>query len=524
MLDQFFRKGQTGEWLFLGVTSIAILSATIATTKLEEWADQSNQHNFQLNRLQTTTNRLDALEWRVRAKRKIEPEIRKLLAQQHQQSEETLTALKTTATSPENLEKTIAAYDTYVKSMNQILQLLEAEKFQEAEEFDETVVDPNYDKLYEIIAQASTEAAQTSTTVGEVAFWGIIFTNLSLMMVITLIFRQHRQANHRIQQALLEQEAIRRSEQALKQERALLETKVQERTAELEEKNAALTTVLADLKSSQAQLIQSEKMSSLGQLVAGVAHEINNPVNFIYGNLSHANEYMDDLLQLVTLYQAECLHPSPAIVDKIEEMDLEFLKVDLQQLFNSMEMGTERIQAIVLSLRNFSRLDEAEFKAADIHEGIENTLIILASRLKIRGSRPDIQVVKHYAQLPLIECYAGQLNQVFMNVLSNAIDAIDLDPKHEANSTTPTITIRTEAIKSNRVRVTISDNGMGISESVQSKLFDPFFTTKPVGKGTGLGMSISYRIVAQHQGELYCNSEIDKGTDFIIEIPIKQLI
>lgn len=325
-------------------------------------------------------------------------------------------------------------------------------------------------------------------------------------------------------QALLEQEAIRRSEQALKEERSLLETKVQERTAELEEKNATLTAVLADLKSSQAQLIQSEKMSSLGQLVAGVAHEINNPVNFIYGNLTHANEYMDDLLQLVTLYQAECLQPSPEIAAKIEEMDLEFLRADLHQLFNSMEMGTKRIQAIVLSLRNFSRLDEAEFKAADIHEGIDNTLIILASRLKIRGSRPDIQVVKHYAQLPLIECYAGQLNQVFMNVLSNAIDALDADPKHEANSTTPTITIQTEQIEANRVRITISDNGTGISESVQSKLFDPFFTTKPVGKGTGLGMSISYRIVAQHQGELSCNSAIGQGTDFIIEIPIEHPI
>jgi signal transduction histidine kinase len=519
MVSATFQKYRASRWLFIGATALSVVTATIATTKLRNWANQASEYRLQLTNLKATTNRLDSLEWRVIAKKEIESELKEALDSQRQQSVTTLNALKTTAISPESLEKTIAAYDRYAKSVNQLLQLIEAGKLQEANKHDEEVVDPSYEKLHEIVEQISTEVTWTSETTELIAFWGTILTNLALLGIIGLIFGQYRQTNQRMQLAIVEQEAIRRSEETLKQERAFLEVKVAERTTELEEKNIALQAVLADLRESQAQLIQSEKMSSLGQLVAGVAHEINNPVNFIHGNLSHAARYSHNLLELVELYQAE-YNSTPAIQDKIEEIDLEFLRSDVQNLFDSMQMGTNRIQSIVLSLRNFSRLAEAEFKIANVQEGIDNTLVLLTNRLKENGL--DIQVVKEYGQLPPIECYAGQLNQVFMNILTNAIDAIVGDPKHQTKSIPSKITIRTEPIKGDQIRITISDNGMGIPETIQTRLFDPFFTTKPVGKGTGLGMSISYRIIAQHQGQLYCQSVVGEGTDFIIEIPIHQ--
>jgi signal transduction histidine kinase len=300
-------------------------------------------------------------------------------------------------------------------------------------------------------------------------------------------------------------------------------------------KNEYLQQTLQELQSTQAQLIQSEKMSSLGQLVAGVAHEINNPVSFIYGNLSYINEYTQNLLRLLQLYQQHYPNPSEEIQKEIEASELHFLTEDLTKLLTSMQIGTERIREIVLSLRNFSRVDEAEFKKVDIHEGIESTLMILQNRLKAVGKRPAIEIVKDYGQLPLVECYPGQLNQVFMNLLTNAIDALEEsfvnrhlslvhNPEQRTNDkglmTTPQIRIRTE-IQDNFVLIGIVDNGPGISEKAQTKLFDPFFTTKPVGKGTGLGLSISYQIITKkHGGKLYCDSTPGKGAEFVIEIPI----
>jgi signal transduction histidine kinase len=519
------RKGYLLGWFFLGTTTVAVLAAAVATTALHHQAEQATEHELQLCGLQATTNRLDALEWKAIAQRKITPELKEALVMQRQQSDTILTQLEATAISQAAAQKIVSAYETYVAAVNQLLKLLQAGEIQKAVELDKAAVDPSYDRLYEAIAEASTAATDTGKVTEVYAAWGSLATNLSLIVVISIIFSQYQRGNQRMQKALLEQASIRRSEQILRQDRELLEIKVMERTQEIEKKNAALIEVLADLKKSQIQLVQSEKMSSLGQLVAGVAHEINNPVGFIYGNVAHSVEYVQDLLQLIVLYQAEYPHPTAAVLAKLKEIDFDFLKQDIHRLFESMEMGAKRIQSIVSSLRNFSRLDEAEFKVADLHEGIDNTLVILASRLRAPSECPMIEVSKHYGDLPQIECYPGQLNQVFMNILSNAIDALESDPKHQQNDSTltPTIAIRTEVIESGWVRVAISDNASGIPHSLQSKLFEPFFTTKPVGKGTGLGMSISYQIVDKHQGRLFCNSVPEQGTEFTVEIPICQI-
>ncbi len=299
-----------------------------------------------------------------------------------------------------------------------------------------------------------------------------------------------------------------------------LENRVEERTAEL-------TQTLQELQKTQGQLIQQEKMSSLGQLVAGIAHEINNPVNFIHGNLPHVEEYTENLLQFVQLYRKHYPNPVAEIQNTAEELDLEFLEEDLLKILSSMKIGTDRIRQIVLSLRNFSRLDESEFKKANIHEGIDSTILILQYRLKAKPERPEIEVIKNYGDLPPVQCYPGQLNQVLMNILANAIDALE-DAKtqqtsHDTQKNSSRITINTSLIDSERVQISIADNGLGMPQEVQQQIFDPFFTTKPIGKGTGMGMSISYQIIVErHQGKLECCSTVGEGTEFVIQIPIKQ--
>lgn len=306
----------------------------------------------------------------------------------------------------------------------------------------------------------------------------------------------------------------KKAEEALRQSEEQLRQKAEE-----------LETTLHQLKKTQTQLIQTEKMSSLGQMVAGIAHEINNPISFIYGNLTPASEYLADLLNLIELYRQYYPDPVAEIQEEAAAIDLDFLVKDLPKMLGSMKAGADRIREIVLSLRNFSRLDEADMKAVDLHEGLDNTLLILQHRMKQQNGHLPIQVIKEYGQLPLVECYAGQINQVFMNIISNAIDALEeRNAEKSARSFIPTIRISTQLCPDkSRVLIRIYDNGIGMTEETKMRLFDPFFTTKTIGKGTGLGLAISYQIVVEkHGGILNCISAPRRGTEFKIEIPIFQ--
>ena len=299
-----------------------------------------------------------------------------------------------------------------------------------------------------------------------------------------------------------------------------LEHQVAERTAEVQQ-------ALQQLQLSQVQLVQSEKMAALGKLVAGVAHEINNPLNFIHANLNHMEEYIQIFLNFIELYQKNYPNPVDDIQEQAEDVNLSFIRSDVIKILASMKIGTKRIREIVLSLRNFSRIDEAEFKAVDIHEGIESTLIVLQHRFKVQPKGPEIQLIREYDKLPLVECYSGLLNQVFMNILANAIDSLE-----EANAKLADqqiqdrpnkIIIRTSIIDTESVQIMVIDNGCGIPENIRPYIFDPFFTTKPVGKGTGMGLSISYQIITEkHKGQLKCFSEVGQETKFVIQIPIHQ--
>ncbi|MFB2894092.1 AAA family ATPase [Aerosakkonemataceae cyanobacterium BLCC-F50] len=296
-----------------------------------------------------------------------------------------------------------------------------------------------------------------------------------------------------------------------------LAAEVERKTEDLRQKADDLEQALKNLQQTQTQLIQSEKMSALGQLVAGIAHEINNPVNFIHGNLQHTENYVNNLLSLLELYQQEYLEENSVIQAKIEEIELEFIKKDLNKIFRSMKTGSERIQQIIVSLRNFSRLDEAKMKSVDLHSGIDSTLLILQNRFQGNNNQPKIQLIKEYGDLPLVTCYASEMNQVFLSIISNALDALKEVSKTNRN---PFIKIQTEVEEKEWVRITITDNGNGIPADIQKRLFEPFFTTKPVGSGTGLGLSVSYAIVKKHGGQLICNSAIGGKTEFVIKIPI----
>jgi urea transport system substrate-binding protein len=337
-----------------------------------------------------------------------------------------------------------------------------------------------------------------------------------------LLLCQHRQGNRVWEIDEIELMLEIREQLAIAIDHAHLYRQSRESEIAANSQAQRLSQVLQELQDKQAQLIQAEKMSSLGQMVAGIAHEINNPVNFISGNLTYAENYFFDLLQLLGTYQERCQIQDPRIQQQIAEIDLDFIKQDFPEIIASMQSGTERIQGLVQSLKRFSHLDEAENKAVDLHHGIDSTLQILQYRLQSQPGRPEIRVVREYGNLPVVECYPGQMNQVYLNIISNAIDAVDawLETTSDRHQRIPTIWIRTQRTADDWVSICIADNGVGISPQIQNRLFDPFFTTKPVGKGTGLGLAICYQIVVQrHQGKIWCSSTAGEGSEFWIQIP-----
>ncbi|NEQ49002.1 MAG: PAS domain-containing sensor histidine kinase [Leptolyngbya sp. SIO3F4] len=296
--------------------------------------------------------------------------------------------------------------------------------------------------------------------------------------------------------------------------RKQVEHALQQSNEAAQDQTLLLEQALQRLRQTQTRLIHEEKMASLGKTVAGIAHEINNPVNFIQGNLSHAHEAFQNLLELVNKFQTAYPEPPVDLASDIAAVDIDYLAADIPRILKSMEEGTTRIQDIVQSLRIFSRLDEASFKAVDIHAGIDSTLVILKSRLQSQAHRPSIKIIKQYDKLPLVECYASELNQAFNYLISNAIDAVNCGIEN------PTIGITTK-VRSQTVEICITDNGVGIPDKIQPRIFDPFFTTKPVGQGTGLGLSICYQIIVEsHNGQITCHSKENQGTQFLITLPI----
>ncbi|MGK7903272.1 MAG: sensor histidine kinase [Hormoscilla sp.] len=334
-------------------------------------------------------------------------------------------------------------------------------------------------------------------------------TNLALQQEISdriLAEQELSQLTFELEQRVADRTA------ALAQANATLERENQERTLA----QASLERTLGRLQQAQTQLVQAEKMSALGKMVAGIAHEFNNPVSFIYGNVSPAIDYSRDLLGLVKLYQQYYPEPVLEIEAEIEAIDLEFLAEDLPKLLGSMKNGAGRIRKIVKSMRTFSRLDEAQIKFVNIHDNIDSALLLLQYRFSKQARA--IQVIKNYDRIPKVECYASELNQVFLQILTNAVDA--LAEVKETENKSLTIEISTALLESDRVQIRIADNGIGIKPETIYKIYDPFYTTKKVGAGTGLGLAVSYQIIQQHQGSLDCVSELGKGTELIIEIPL----
>lgn len=288
----------------------------------------------------------------------------------------------------------------------------------------------------------------------------------------------------------------------------------------------ALERTEQEMQQSRDRIVQSEKMSSLGELVSGIAHEINNPITFIYSNLTHVQSYSTDLIQLLRLYQKQFVNPGAEILQKQQDMDVEFILDDLLKIVSSMRNGSDRIRQIILSVQDFSRSDRSGWQLFDISDGLENTLLLLQHRLPAREGRRDIKVMKEYGNLPQVECYAGQLNQAFLNIINHAIDALEESSQEldesESLKFKPVILISTQVIDAQRISIEIADNGMASSEEIAAQVSDPVLILKPAEHSRALGLAVSYQIIVdQHKGELKCFSEPGKGTKFRIEIPVR---
>ena len=509
--------------IFLGLGICSLVAAIAGILSLDAWSNQAARHNQLLHQLQATANRLDALEWRAIAKQKLDSDLKSSIAQQRQKSVLTLNALHDTATSPKELQRVASAYQTYANAVDKLLGLLSVDQLEKALEVDEAEVDPSHNALYDAIVAETAVASETARNLGYWSNAGVILITLSLASTIAVLFRQYLKANQQLHRVVIEN--MRQRETKLEQERQTLESKVTERTQEIQSVNNTLQEALTELKQSQLQVIQGEKMSMLGQLVSGIAHEINNPVGFLAGNIQPALDYTQDLFNLIDLYQQKYPQSDPDIQDKIESIDLDYLRDDLPKLIGSMKEGVTRISHISTGLRTFSRSDSEFPVAFNLQEGMDSTLMILKHRLKANENRPAIEVLKEYEPLSSVECYAGQLNQVFMNLLANAIDAFEDSNKglsfKEIEKCPNQIKIQIGLDNENKsALIRIKDNGAGMTDEVKHKIFDHLFTTKGVGKGTGLGLAIAHQIICEkHGGKLAVNSSPGQGAEFVIEIP-----
>ena len=483
------RKRQN--WFVLIGSVIIGCTATVCIIEFNYKALQGKHAQGLMNSIEGKLYKLSAVEWEAIAKEKFSKETQEEVREIREEISDLFQELRTFHYNQAQLRKLTNYYGEYNQLLDREFKFLEAGQIEQAIAIDREQVDPKFaqiSKQLDLLSSLYTTQFESSY---QNANLGIAISLILAGITIGLLFWYY---NFR-----------------------------------LWESNYDLNRTLKELHISQAHLVQSEKMSSLGQVVAGVAHEINNPVSFIHGNITHIQEYTQGLFELLNLYERHYPNPVSEIQAEAEEIDLEFIRDDLPKILSSMQMGSIRICEIILSLRNFSRLDEAEIKLVDIHKGLDNTLIILNNRLKAQPERPEIHVIKNYGTLPLVECYAGLINQVFMNILANAIDAleekIEKQTFQERKDNPSRIVLQTSLIENKWVQIAIADNGFGIPQEMHKYIFDPFFTTKPVGKGTGMGMSISYQIVTEkHGGKLECFSTLSKGTEFVIKIPLQQML
>lgn len=470
----FNLKNRLSRWAVM-IVSISIAAITeISILSINRWADISYESKYLLTKIAVNLNDLNALEWQGIAIKKVDSELAERIKETRQSTDLLFNKLNKNQVNKQTTKQLFILYQEYNKALEQQFALIASNQIQQAIQVDEELVDPTFSRLKNQINSLSVFYELQKQKADQISNVGITITFLLVAVIFGELFWRYNNF--------------------------------------LLAKNDELKKILNELQETQSQLIQTEKMAGLGQMVAGIAHEINNPVSFIYGNIQHVQNYAQDLLELVSLYQQHYPESIPEIQDWIKKIDLQFISEDLSKILLSMTNGTERISNIVLSLRNFSRLGETDMKDADLHEGMESTLLILNYKFS-----NGIDIIRKYSDLPLVSCFPGLLNQVFMNILSNACDAL----LSQESLVRKQIIIQTEKLVENQICIKIGDNGSGMPSEVQSKIFDPFFTTKPVGKGTGLGLSICYQIIEKHNGKITVVSEVGKGTEFTIILPIR---
>jgi signal transduction histidine kinase len=470
----FNLKNRLSRWAVM-IVSISIAAITeISILSINRWADISYESKFLLTKIAGNLNDLNALEWQGIAIKKVDYKLSERIKETRQAIDLLFNKLNKNEVNKQTTKELFILYQEYIKALELQFALIASNQIQQAIQVDEELVDPTFSRLKNQINSLSVFYELQKQKADQISNVGITITFLLVAVIFGELFWRYNNF--------------------------------------LLAKNDELKKILDELQETQSQLIQTEKMAGLGQMVAGIAHEINNPVSFIYGNIQHVQNYAQDLLELVSLYQQHYPESIPEIQDWIKKIELEFISEDLSKILLSMTNGTERISNIVLSLRNFSRLGETDMKDVDLHEGVESTLLILNYKFS-----NGIDIIRKYSDLPLVSCFPGLLNQVFMNILSNACDAL----LSQESLVRKQIIIQTEKLVENQICIKIGDNGSGMPSEVQSKIFDPFFTTKPVGKGTGLGLSICYKIIEKHNGKITVVSEVGKGTEFTIILPIR---